>query len=231
MAKTYRPWQYNGRCSHPNVAAIRQYVVQDVHCLGILTATSRTSLLPPLSVVKALRMAGSCSVSNLTAIDVSFYFDDADAVQWLASSVAASTWPGSEKFCDSIAAGLHTVNDGTNDLVNLSITGGVGGGVADRVVGDRCEGARSLGRLEGAEGPLELAAFHRISGPAIINWLQWSRNSPPQHGVRCMRRLWWVEETGVPLKRREKSASEQRASNTQTTHAYRFRASSSHNTS
>lgn len=188
-------------------------------------------MLPPLSVVKALRMEGSCSVSNLTAIDVSFDFDDADAVQWLASSVAASTEPVSENFATASQKDVRTVNDGTNDLVNLSITGGVGGGVADRVVGDRCEGARSLRRLEGAEGPLELAAFHRISGPAIINWLQRGRHSPPQHCVRCMRRLWWVEETGVPLKRREKSASEQRASDTQTTHAYRFRAPFSHNTS
>lgn len=70
-AKTYRPWQCNGRCSHPNVAAIHQCGVPDAHWLGILTATSRTSLLPPLSVVKALRMEGSCSVSNLTAMDVS----------------------------------------------------------------------------------------------------------------------------------------------------------------
>ena len=66
VAKTYRPWQCNGRCSHPNVAAIHQYGVLDVRLLGVLTATSRTSLLPPLSVVKALRMEGSCSVSNLT---------------------------------------------------------------------------------------------------------------------------------------------------------------------
>mgnify|MGYP004503949357 CR=1 FL=1 len=88
----------------------------------------------------------------------------------------------------------------TNDLVDLSITGGIGGGEADRVLGDGSEGARSLGRLDGAERPLELAAFHRISGRAIINWLQWGRDSPPQHCVRCMRRLWWVEEAGVFLR-------------------------------
>lgn len=84
----------------------------------------------------------------------------------------------------------------TNDLVDLSITGGIGRGEADGVLGDGSEGARSLGRLDGAEGPLELAAFHRISGRAIINWPQRGRDSPPQHCVRCMRRLWWVEETG-----------------------------------
>ncbi len=87
--------------------------------------------------------------------------------------------------------------------MNLSITGGIGGGEADSVLGDGSEGARSLGRLDGAEGPLELAAFHRISGRPIINWLQWSPDSPPQHCVRCMRRLWWVEETGVFMKEGE----------------------------
>jgi hypothetical protein len=162
-------------------------------------------------------MEGSCSVSNLTAVDVSFRFDDAGVLQWLASSMIASSWLASENFATAPQGGKPTIDDGTNDLVNLSITGGVGGSVADRVVGDRSESARSLRRLDGAERPLELAVFHRISGRPIINWLQEGRNSPPQHCVRCMRRLWWVEETGVPLKRREKSASEQRASNTRTT--------------
>ena len=46
--------------------------------LGILTATSKTSFWPPLSVVKALRMGGSWSVSNLTVIDVSY--DSCDAL-------------------------------------------------------------------------------------------------------------------------------------------------------
>ena len=45
--------------------------------LGVLTATSRMSLLPPLSVVRALRMEGSCSVSNLTVADVSACYVDA----------------------------------------------------------------------------------------------------------------------------------------------------------
>jgi hypothetical protein len=41
--------------------------VTDNSTSSVLTATSKVSLLPPLSVVKALRMEGSCSVSNLTS--------------------------------------------------------------------------------------------------------------------------------------------------------------------
>jgi hypothetical protein len=54
--------------------------------LGALTATSRTSLLPPLSVVKALRMEGSCSVSNLTWDEVSACY--VDAMPFIGSAIA-----------------------------------------------------------------------------------------------------------------------------------------------
>lgn len=70
----------------------------DVLLLGVLTATSRMSLLPPFSVVKAFRMEGSCSVSNLTAMDVSVRYVDADASQWLDPSKVF---------------GVRTVNDRT----------------------------------------------------------------------------------------------------------------------
>lgn len=105
VAKTYRPWQCNGRCSHPNVAAIHQYGVPEGRVLGVLTATSRTSLLPPLSVVKALRIAGSCSVSNLTAMDVSSW--GVDAMSLDCSAIA--------KFSEGL-----TVDDGTCLMLALS---------------------------------------------------------------------------------------------------------------
>ena len=73
--------------------------------LGVLTATSRTSLLPPLSVVRALRMAGSCSVSNLTAMDVSSW--GVDAMSLDCSAIA--------KFSEGL-----TVDDGTCLMLALS---------------------------------------------------------------------------------------------------------------
>jgi hypothetical protein len=44
-------------------------------------ATSNTSVLPPFWVVRALRMEGSCSVSNLTAMSVSTFLVDSRATR------------------------------------------------------------------------------------------------------------------------------------------------------
>jgi len=71
-----------------------------VHLHISRTATSSTSFVPLFSVSMALRMAGICSVSNLTAAGVSSAF-----------------------LLPSFNRAL-TVHDGTNDLMDLAGEGG-----------------------------------------------------------------------------------------------------------
>jgi len=99
--------------------------------LFLLTATSRTSLLPPFSVFRALRMAGSCSPSNLTGLNHQHTrFDSLVAPLW-------SSHRG-QRFS-------RTIDDGTNDLMDLAILDRAGAG--EPLAQSR--GERALDRLEG----------------------------------------------------------------------------------
>jgi hypothetical protein len=73
----------HGNASHDALAQMLLLYVSYVASSGLalLTATSKISFWPLLVVVKALRIGGSCSVSNLTAIDISAI--SRCAVQWL----------------------------------------------------------------------------------------------------------------------------------------------------
>lgn len=77
LLATYRPWQCNGRHSHRDVATGRVSfggVVGSYRGGRRRTETSRTSLLPWLSVWRALRIGGSLAVSNFTATGISDSF-------------------------------------------------------------------------------------------------------------------------------------------------------------
>ena len=92
-----------------------------VGCRGIaakLTATSRTSFWPPFSVVTALRMAGSCSPSNLTVKKHQYECSEGD-YDMRSATMARRQW----RLCFGVVGKRfsHTVDDGTNDLVDSAI--------------------------------------------------------------------------------------------------------------
>jgi len=101
------------------------------------TATSSVNFTSPFMVVRALRIAGSSSVSNLT-IDI--YQQD---VRFLLFSRPCRL-KSSFRF-SLFGLSQHTVNNGTNDLMNLSNFGGVCGG-------ESCAESREEVLLDGREG-------------------------------------------------------------------------------
>ena len=120
-----------------------------------LTATSRTSFWPPFSVFRALRMGGSCSVSNLTVGQGA----SARALMEEIAGVVCGVESRRRRRCGAVRCVAwrldrrrrgkrfsRTIDDGTDDLVNLAITGGVGAG--EPLAQGRSE--RGLDWLEGA---------------------------------------------------------------------------------
>jgi hypothetical protein len=101
---------------------------------AVRTATSRVNLLPPLSVVKALRMEGSWSVSNLTVVQYQRLRPLNDCRR-------------PEKF-STTTGGPRTIDNGTNDGMDLAILRRVGG------CESRAQGGQKvlLDGLEGANG-------------------------------------------------------------------------------
>ena len=83
--------------------------------LPVLTATSKTSLLPPFWVVRAFKISGRVSVSNLTA-DCLSAFINANAVQLKAFSSLIEAAASRTEFS-------RTVDNSSNDLMNLANPG------------------------------------------------------------------------------------------------------------
>lgn len=124
-----------GRTVHGNTPddALSQMLLQGVspgsRCpmLGVLTATSRTSFWPLFSVVKALRMGGSCSVSNLTSTTAPAVGRQR-RLSWCLSSWSGGAIAGcARRFFPTTARPRRQwlcTGRRTNDLMNLSILGG-----------------------------------------------------------------------------------------------------------